>query len=81
MTDLASERARRMRRTTRASRRLRQGRFHDVPSPLVGEGQGGGDSTTSEVVNRPSPFPQGGGDSGLRLPHASQPTSSEQDNA
>jgi isoleucyl-tRNA synthetase len=36
-----------------------------VPSPLVGEGQGGGDSRTSEVGSppTPSPSPQGGGES------------------
>ena len=36
-----------------------------VPSPLVGEGQGGGDSRTSRVgvPPTPSPSPQGGGES------------------
>ena len=36
-----------------------------VPSPLVGEGQGGGDSRTSKVVTppTPNPSPQGGGES------------------
>ena len=36
-----------------------------VPSPLVGEGQGGGDSRTSEVgvPPTPNPSPQGGGES------------------
>jgi glycine dehydrogenase subunit 2 len=39
---------------------------HNVPSPLVGEGQGGGDSRTSKVGSppTPSPSPQGGGGSG-----------------
>ena len=37
-----------------------------VPSPLVGEGQGGGDCRTSKVVVPPTPNPsaQGGGESG-----------------
>jgi isoleucyl-tRNA synthetase len=37
-----------------------------VPSPLVGEGQGGGASRTSAVglPPTPSPFPRGGGESG-----------------
>jgi isoleucyl-tRNA synthetase len=41
---------------------------HSVPSPLVGEGQGGGDSRTSEVGGppTPSPSPQGGGESAQR---------------
>src|SRR5262245_15973172 len=41
-----------------------------VPSPLVGEGQGGGDCRTSAVgvPPTPSPSPQGGGE--LRGPHA-----------
>jgi cell division protein FtsL len=36
-----------------------------VPSPLVGEGQGGGDGRTSEVgiPPTPNPSPQGGGES------------------
>ncbi len=40
-----------------------------VPSPLVGEGQGGGDSRTSKVGSppTPSPSPQGGGESAQRL--------------
>jgi isoleucyl-tRNA synthetase len=39
---------------------------HSVPSPLVGEGQGGGDSRTSKVGSppTPNPSPQGGGESG-----------------
>jgi methylglutamate dehydrogenase subunit C len=43
---------------------------HRVPSPLVGEGQGGGDSRASNVgvLSTPSPSPQGGGESSLRLP-------------
>ncbi len=42
---------------------------HSVPSPLVGEGQGGGDSRTSRlgVPPTPSPSPQGGGESSRRL--------------
>jgi isoleucyl-tRNA synthetase len=41
---------------------------HSVPSPLVGEGQGGGDSRTSEVgvPPTPNPSPQGGGESAQR---------------
>ncbi|MFZ1106457.1 MAG: TIR domain-containing protein, partial [Hyphomicrobiaceae bacterium] len=40
-----------------------------VPSPLVGEGQGGGDSRASNVgvPPTPSPSPQGGGGSGRML--------------
>src|SRR5262245_49118525 len=40
-----------------------------VPSPLAGEGQGGGDSRTSEggVPPSPNPSPQGGGESARRL--------------
>ena len=39
-----------------------------VPSPLVGEGQGGGDCRTSEVgvPPTPNPSPQGGGESAGR---------------
>jgi isoleucyl-tRNA synthetase len=42
-----------------------QGARRNVPSPLVGEGQGGGESRTSKVVAppTPSPSPQGGGES------------------
>jgi glycine dehydrogenase subunit 2 len=42
---------------------------HAVPSPLVGEGQGGGDRRTSAVgiPPTPSPSPQGGGES-ARVP-------------
>jgi DNA mismatch repair protein MutS len=42
-----------------------RGARRNVPSPLVGEGQGGGDSPTSDVVvpPTPSPSPQGGGES------------------
>jgi error-prone DNA polymerase len=42
-----------------------------VPSPLVGEGEGGGESQTSKVGRppTPNPSPQGGGGSGWRLPH------------
>jgi len=34
-----------------------------VPSPLVGEGQGGGDSRTVVIPPTPNPSPQGGGES------------------
>jgi molybdenum cofactor cytidylyltransferase len=42
-----------------------QGAARNVPSPLVGEGQGGGESPTSHVVAppTPNPSPQGGGES------------------
>jgi isoleucyl-tRNA synthetase len=42
------------------------GHRHSVPSPLVGEAQGGGDSLTFEagVPPTPNPSPQGGGESG-----------------
>jgi hypothetical protein len=45
-----------------------QGARRSVPSPLVGEGQGGGESQTSEVVvpPTPNPSPQGGGESAQR---------------
>ena len=44
-----------------------------VPSPLVGEGQGGGDSRTSAVglPPTPNPSPQGGGES---VSHPRRPT-------
>jgi carbon-monoxide dehydrogenase medium subunit len=44
--------------------RLGQGAGRTVPSPLVGEGQGGGDSQTSKVGAPPTPVPspQGGGE-------------------
>ncbi len=47
--------------TSKVERRER----HSVPSPLVGEGQGGGESKTSDVVvpPTPNPSPQGGGES------------------
>ncbi len=47
------------------ARRPRQGGRRSVPSPLVGEGQGGGESQTAEVgaPPTPSPSPQGGGES------------------
>src|SRR6188472_4291515 len=43
---------------------IRQGAGHSVPSPLVGEGQGGGESLTSKLVvpPTPNPPPQGGGE-------------------
>ena len=39
-----------------------------IPSPLVGEGEGGGDGRTSEVGSppTPNPSPQGGGESAQR---------------
>jgi nitrate reductase delta subunit len=45
---------------------IEQGASHSVPSPQVGEGQGGGDARTSEVgvPPAPGPSPQGGGGSG-----------------
>jgi len=41
-----------------------------IPSPLVGEGQGGGDRRTSDVGSppTPNPSPQGGGESKRRFP-------------
>src|SRR5262245_36942743 len=41
----------------------------DVPSPLVGEGRGGGDCRAPKgvVPPTPNPSPQGGGESGWRL--------------
>jgi phosphopantothenoylcysteine decarboxylase/phosphopantothenate--cysteine ligase len=43
-----------------------------VPSPLVGEGQGGGEPLATAVVAppTPNPSPRGGGESGRRLPLA-----------
>ena len=51
---------------TRSGSRLERGTPHNVPSPLVGEGQGGGESQTSEIgaPPTPSPCPQGGRESG-----------------
>ena len=45
---------------------LERGADRSVPSPPVGEGQGGGDSRTSKVgaPPTPSPSPQGGGECG-----------------
>jgi DNA mismatch repair protein MutS len=45
---------------------VEQGAGRNVPSPLVGEGQGGGDGRTSKFGSppTPSPSPQGGGESG-----------------
>ena len=50
------------------SSKLRQGAGRSVPSPLVGEGQGGGDSRTLRVgvPPTPNPSPQGGGESRRR---------------
>jgi very-short-patch-repair endonuclease len=47
---------------------------HTVPSPLVGEGQGGGDSQPSEVgvPPTPNPSPQGGGESAKRSRKAAE---------
>ncbi len=44
---------------------LGQGERRSVPSPLVGEGQGGGEPLTSKEVvpPTPNPSPQGGGES------------------
>src|SRR6185295_14544726 len=41
-----------------------RGECRGVPSPLVGEGQGGGESQTSKIGSppTPSPSPQGGGE-------------------
>ncbi|MGE0848727.1 MAG: endonuclease domain-containing protein [Hyphomicrobiaceae bacterium] len=46
-----------------------------IPSPLVGEGKGGGDSRTSAVglPPTPNPSPQGGGESAQRQRNASEP--------
>jgi hypothetical protein len=46
--------------------KVEQGAGHSVPSPLVGEGQGGGESQNSDVGVPPTPIPspQGGGESG-----------------
>jgi very-short-patch-repair endonuclease len=67
----------RMRRKARQLARLRarplrhsrQGRRHNVPSPLAGERQGGGDCRTSKVGSppTPNPSPQGGGELRSRL--------------
>src|SRR5262245_33456232 len=48
--------------------RIERGASRSVPSPLVGEGQGGGESQTSKVgvPPTPNPSPQGGGESGRR---------------
>jgi len=61
---------RKARRLVRAGGRVPSAQFagqrksHSVPSPLVGEGQGGGDCRTSAVgiPPTPSPSPQGGGE-------------------
>jgi very-short-patch-repair endonuclease len=63
-------------RGARSAERSGQGVSHRVPSPLVGEGQGGGESPTSsvrlsktsDVVSppTPNPSPQGGGESAQR---------------
>jgi very-short-patch-repair endonuclease len=52
-------------RKARSSRRSGQGESRNVPSPLVGEGQGGGEPQVSKVGSppTPSPSPQGGGES------------------
>jgi DUF1009 family protein len=53
-------------RTERPAADVARGGGSSVPSPLVGEGQGGGDCRTSEVGVPPTPNPsaQGGGESG-----------------
>ncbi len=63
------------------SRRSGQGAGRSVPSPLVGEGQGGGDSRASEVgvPPTPNPSPQGGGESAHPLWLGTAPTSGERD--
>jgi very-short-patch-repair endonuclease len=55
-------------RRARAPRCSGQDARHNVPSPLAGEGQGGGDCRTSEVGGPPTPSPslQWGGESGRR---------------
>jgi very-short-patch-repair endonuclease len=53
---------------------LGQPKSHIVPSPLVGEGQGGGDCRTSAVgiPPTPNPSPQGGGESRRRVRKAAE---------
>jgi very-short-patch-repair endonuclease len=53
-----------------------------IPSPLVGEGEGGGDRRTSDVgiPPTPNPSPQGGGESAWRLRDASSPIPMERRN-
>jgi very-short-patch-repair endonuclease len=60
---------RRPSRKARSTRRSGQCAGRSVPSPLVGEGQGGGEPQASEVVipPTPNPSPQGGGESGRSL--------------
>ena len=63
------------RRLMRAGERVHSVQFagqrksHSVPSPLVGEGQGGGDCRTAAVgiPPTPNPSPQGGGEFGRRV--------------
>jgi very-short-patch-repair endonuclease len=52
-------------RRPRSARRSKQDERRSVPSPLVGEGQGGGEPPTPKVgvLPTPSPSPQGGGES------------------
>jgi hypothetical protein len=54
-----------------------------VPSPLVGEGQGGGDGRTSAVMAppTPSPSPPGGGEPAQHLSSARAPNSGDLDHA
>ncbi|HEX6001826.1 MAG TPA: sulfite reductase subunit alpha [Hyphomicrobiaceae bacterium] len=63
--------------TSRMLKRLLEGVSprHSVPSPLVGEGQGGGDCRTSKVgvPPTPNPSPQGGGESARRLSESQTP--------
>jgi hypothetical protein len=68
-TELGALRAAVLRRSfaiSPQSAELTRGAGTSVPSPLVGEGQGGGDCRTSEVGSppTPNPSPQGGGPSG-----------------
>jgi len=71
---------RKARRLVRAGERVPSAHFlgqpksQIVPSPLVGEGQGGGDCRTSAVgiPPTPSPSPQGGGESRRRSRKAAE---------
>jgi very-short-patch-repair endonuclease len=69
-------------RKARSTRSSRQHAGHSVPSPLVGEGQGGGDCRTSKVGGPPTPHPspQGGGESRRRSWLGNAPTQGEPDN-
>ncbi|HEX6001046.1 MAG TPA: endonuclease domain-containing protein [Hyphomicrobiaceae bacterium] len=78
-------------RKPRSSRRSGHAGRHSVPSPLVGEGEGGGDGGTPDQVDcriaskvgsppTPSPSPQGGGGSAQRPWSAERPMSAEKIN-